>query len=140
MYSVRIHNLDETIKALNEVSARLAKDLKSAIRDIAKPTLQKARGYAHVGAHSTGAYAKSLALRTHAKGVKFVSTDPGAGVIEYANPGALILRGERAGRRAGVPHGSAPPRALLRAILEDENHIVAEVSQEVEKYCDFNIY
>lgn len=139
-YSVRIYNLDETIKALNEVNDRMAKDLKSAIRDIAKPTLQKARGYAHVGAHSTGAYAHSLAIRTQTNGVKFVSTDPGAGVIEYANPGALILRGERAGRRAGVPHGSNPPRALLKAILEDENHIVSEVSNEVEKYSDFNIY
>lgn len=140
MYSVKIHNLDETIKALNEVNSRMAKELKRAVREVAKPTLQKARGYAHVGAHSTGAYAHSLALRTHTNGVKFVSTDPGAGVIEFANPGALILRGERAGRRAGVPHGSNPPRALLRAILEDEAHIVSEISNEVEKYADFNIY
>lgn len=140
MYSVRITNLDETIKALNEVNKSMAKDLKSAIRDIAKPTLIKARSYAHVGAHSTGHYASSLALHTLQNGVKFVSTDPGAGVIEYANPGALILTGTRAGKRAGVPHGSYPPRALLKAILEDENYIVQQVSQEVEKYCDFNIY
>ena len=58
------------------------------------------------------------------------------GVIEFANIGALILTGKRAGRRAGVPHGSAPPRALLKAILEDEEHIIESVNDEVKQVAD----
>lgn len=139
MYTIEVQNLDETIAALREVDKKSATELKKRIREIAKPTLQKARTYAHVGSNSTGAYASSLSLKTWANGIKFISSDPGAGVIEFANPGALILDGSRAGRRAGVPHGSTPPRALLKAILEDEESIVEKVNEEVISICDFNL-
>lgn len=139
MYTIEVQNLDETIAALNEFDRRAAKELKSRIRQIAKPTLTKARTYAHVGSNSTGAYARSLSLQTWKNGVKFISSDPGAGVIEFANPGALILDGPRAGRRAGVPHGSNPPRALLKAILEDEESIIEQVNDAVEELADFVI-
>lgn len=137
MYSIRVQNLDETIAALKEVNASMADELKRAVKEIARPTLNKARGYASgLGASPTGAYASSLSLKTYANGVKFVSSDGGAGVIEFANPGAVILAGKRAGRRAGVPAGSAPPRALLRAILDDEEAIVRDVSNEVQRVID----
>lgn len=134
MYTIEVQNLDETIEALNLVDKSMAKALKKKIKEICQPTLQKAKGYAGgLGGHPTGSYAASLSLRTRANGVVFQSTDGGGGVIEFANPGALILTGERAGRRAGVPHGSRPPRALLKAILEDEEHIVESVNSEVVK-------
>lgn len=137
MYSIRVQNLDETIAALKEVNASMADELKRAIKELAKPTLSKAKGYASgLGARPTGSYASSLSLKSYANGVKFVSGDPGAGVIEFANPGAVILAGKRAGRRAGVPAGSAPPRALLRAILDDEDAIVRDVSNEVQRVID----
>lgn len=137
MFSIRVQNLDNVIAGLMAVDSEMASELKRGIKELVRPTYEKAKTYAGgLGANPTGSYAKSLALRTYANGVKFVSTDTGGGVIEFANPGAVILEGKRAGRRAGVPLGSAPPRALLRALLEDEEDIVREVSDLVQKTCD----
>lgn len=136
MYTIAIQNLDETIAALNLVDKSMAKALKSRIKEICQPTLSKAKGYARVGANPTGAFASSLSLRQRSNGVVFVSNDPGGGVIEFANPGAVILSGERAGRRAGVPKTGDTPRALLRAILEDEQSIISEVDSEVANVAD----
>lgn len=139
MYTIEVQGLDAAVSALRELDNKAANDLCKRVRDVIKPTLAKAKSYAHVGSNPTGAYASSLALRTTRTGAKFVSTDPGGGVIEFAHPGALILTGVRAGRRAGVPHGSQPPRALLRAILEDEEQIVEDVNREVISMCDFDV-
>lgn len=139
MYTIEVQYLDETIAKLEEIDKRLSKELVREIKSVTTPTLTKAKSYAHLGLFSTGSYARSLSIRTYAHGVKFTSTDPGGGVIEFANPGATILSGPRAGRRAGVPHGSTPPRALLKAILEDEESIVEHVNSVVIKACDFQI-
>lgn len=136
MFTIEVQNLDETVALLTEFDRDLATRLRSKIREVTKPTLAKARSYAHVGAYGTGRYAASLALKTYATGVKFVSTDEAGGVKEFAHQGALILSGPRAGRRAGVPIGSEPPRALLKAILEDEEHIIENVNQAVVDACD----
>lgn len=137
MFSIRVQNLDNVIAGLRAVDSSMASELKRGIKQIVRPTYERARSYAGgLGLAPTGSYAGSLSLRTYANGVKFVSTDPGGGVIEFANPGAVILTGRRAGRRAGVPVGSAPPRALLRAVLEDEEDIVREVSDLVQETCD----
>ncbi len=136
MYTIEVQNLDETVAALAELDAGLAKRLRSRIREVTKPTLAKARSYAHVGAFPTGKYASSLSLRSYATGVKFTSSDEAGGVKEFAHQGAVILSGPHAGRRAGVPVGSEPPRALLKAILEDEEGIVESVNQAVVDACD----
>lgn len=137
MFSIRVQNLDNVIEGLRAVDSSMASDLKRGIKELVRPTYEKARSYAGgLGANPTGAYASSLSLRTYANGVKFISTDPGGGVIEFANPGAVTMTGKRAGRRAGVPLGSTPPRALLRALLEDEEDIVSEVSDLVQRTCD----
>ena len=57
MYTIEIQNLDETIAALNLVDKKMAKRLKRRIVEITKPTLSKAKGYAHVGSNPTGAFA-----------------------------------------------------------------------------------
>lgn len=140
MYTIEIQNLDETIKALRELDKNAAKRLVNRIKNVTSPTLSKAKAYAGgLGGNPTGGYAKSLRLTTYQYGVRFRSSDPGGGVIEFANPGATILGGKRAGRKAGVPHGSTPPRALLKAILEDEESIVEHVNKEVIDMCDFVI-
>lgn len=137
MYSIKVRNTTVVIEALNEVDRTLAREVRGRIREIAKPTLAKARSFAGgLGSSPTGSYARSLHVKTHSRGVKLASSDPGAGVIEFANPGAVILEGARRGERAGVPRGSEPPRALLRAVLEDEDRIVREVSDAVEDLCD----
>lgn len=137
LYSVRVDNLEQTIAVLRDIDAGMARELVRDIRKIAKPTLAKAKGYASgLGSNPTGAYAASMSLRSRATGVKLASSDPGAGVIEFANPGAVILTGPRRGRRAPVPNGSFPPRALLRAVLDDEDSIVRQLDEAVSRYID----
>ena len=137
MRSVEVINLEETIKALRSVDKGGASMLLSEIRKLAKPTLAKAKGYAgSIGVSNTGRYAGSLSLKTRGSGVAWISTDPAAGVKEFANPGALILTGPRAGKRAGVPLGSNPPRALLKAVLEDQESLIQGLNRAVEKYVD----
>lgn len=136
-FTVEVIDLDATIAALAEIDRGMASELKREIKRIATPTLQKAKGYAHgLGSNPTGAFANSLSLKTKSTGVKFVSNDPGGGVIEFANIGAVILTGPRKGRRAPVPHGSNPPRALLKAILEDEESMIQDLNEAVARYCD----
>lgn len=140
MYTIEVQNLDETIAQLEEIDKEASKRLVSRIRTVVQPTLSKAKSYAAgVGAAPSGAYAASLSLKSYAHGVKFASSDPGGGVIEFANIGARILRGDRAGRRAPVPNTGNPPRALLKAILDDEESIVEDVNAEVIEMCDFKI-
>lgn len=137
MFSVEVINLEETIEVLHDVDAGMASMLKSEIKELAKPTLAKAKSYAGgLGASPTGAYASSLSLSTRANGVVLKSTDPGGGVIEFANVGATILTGPRRGRRAGVPLGSTPPRALLRAVLDDEETLIEDLNEAVGRYVD----
>lgn len=137
MYTIQVENLDETIKALSQLDSRLAKGLKDEIEEIAEPTLQKAKGYGSgLGANPTGAYGASMSMKQRQYGVVLQSTDPGGGTIEFAHQGAVYLRGPLAGQRVGVPHGSEPPRALLKAILEDEREIVDQVDEAVAKICD----
>lgn len=136
--SVEAINLEETIKALSAVDKGLASRLKSEIRSLAKPTLAKAKGYAaSLGLNPTGSFAASLSLKTSQNGVAWISTDPGGGVIEFANIGARILTGPRAGKRAGVPVGSGgPPRALLKAVLEDQESLIQGLNRAIETYVD----
>lgn len=136
-FTVEVINLEETIKALRELDSGMASMLKREIKRIATPTLTRAKGYASgLGSNPTGAFANSLALRTKSNGVKFVSTDPGGGVIEFANIGAVLLSGPHVGQRAPVPHTGQPPRALLRAILEDEESMVQDLNDAVAEYTD----
>lgn len=137
MFSVEVINLEETITALWELDRGMASQVKAEIKRLAQPTLAKAKGYAAgLGASPTGSFAKTISLSTRKDGVVLRSTDPGAGVIEFANPGAIILSGVRAGRRAGVPNGSRPPRALVRAVLEDEESLIEGLNDIVAAYCD----
>ena len=137
MRSVEVINLDETIRALRKVDKGMASKLKSEIRSLAKPTLAKARQFARgIGSSPSGKYAGSLSLRTNANGVAWVSSDPAAGVKEFANPGAIILSGPRKGKRAGVPQGSTPPRALLKAVLEDQDKLIRDLNKALETYVD----
>lgn len=137
MRSVEVINLDETIRALRKVDKGMASKLKSEVRSLAKPTLAKARQYARsIGSSPSGKYAGSLSLRTNANGVAWVSSDPAAGVKEFANPGAIILSGPRKGKRAGVPQGSTPPRAMLKAVLEDQDKLIRDLNKALETYVD----
>lgn len=118
---IRVTGLKEALEALGAIDREIPKELKRGLREDAKPLLQAAKGYAS-GLGGTGAYSASLTMRTVSAGVRIRSGDPGAGVIEFANPGALAMSGPRRGKRVGVPGGN-PPRALVKSAIEHEDEL-----------------
>ena len=123
--------LKETIEALRSINRELPREFKKGLKQDAAPILSDARGNAQSIA-GTGAYASSMAMRAISNGVRIQSDDPGAGTIEFANRGAVYLSGRRRGLPVGVPQG-APPRALVRAVLDNEDTVVGAVETRIEQ-------
>lgn len=128
---IDINGLDETIKALKSINRDLPRELKSGLKQDAKPILTDARSNAQSIAR-TGAYASSISMRTIADGVRIISDDPGAGTIEFARAGAFYLSGRRRGLPVGVPKGS-PPRALIKSVLDNEDVVKDAVETRIEQ-------
>lgn len=128
---IEAQGLKETIEALRSINRDLPREFKKGLKQDAEPILSDARGNAQSIA-STGAYASSLAMRAISNGVRIQSDDPGAGTIEFANRGAVYISGRRRGLPVGVPQGS-PPRALVRAVLDNEDAVVGAVETRIEQ-------
>ena len=129
--SIEAKGLTETIKALRTINRDLPREFKRGLKDDAKPILTDARNNAQSIAYS-GAYASSMAMRAISNGVRIISDDPGAGTIEFANRGAFYLSGRRRGLPVGVPSGN-PPRALVRAVLDNEEDVRRAVESRIEQ-------
>lgn len=131
---IEIKGLKETKEALRAISRDLVREFNKGLREDARPLLNAYKAYAS-GLGGTGQYASNASMRTMASGIKIVNTDPGAGTIEFANPGAFYRTGRLAGKKIGVP--SAPkPRALMRAVDENEPQIVARVESRLAQFID----
>lgn len=128
---IEAKGLKETIKALRAIDKELPREFKKGLKQDAKPILSDARNNAQSIAR-TGAYASSMAMRALANGVRIQSDDPGAGTIEFSNAGAVYLSGRRRGLPVGVPQGN-PPRALVRAVLDNEDAVVEAVETRIEQ-------
>lgn len=128
---IEAEGLEETIRALKFINKDILREFKRGLKEDAKPILTEARNNAQAIAR-TGAYASSMALRTLANGVRIASDDPGAGTIEFSNAGAVYLSGRRRGLPVGVPKGN-PPRALVKAVLDNENAVVDAVETRIEQ-------
>ncbi len=133
---IRVGGLSEALAGLKGIDEALPKELKKGLRDDARPLLESARGYARA-LGGTGEYASNMAMRAVSSGVRLVNADPGAGAIEFAHRGAFYLSGPRAGRPLGVPGGD-PPRALIRAAVEQGDEVARKaerrVAETIERY------
>lgn len=133
---LKVEGLTEALRAIKDIDRSIANEIKAGFREDIRPLFNAYRAYASALGGS-GAYASSTSMKSIAKGVRIQSSDPAAGVIEFANRGAVYLSGPRAGRRIGVPH-VGKPRALMRAVDEHEPQIVrsaeARVAQVIERY------
>lgn len=115
---IEVKGIKETKDALGRIDRELVRDFNKGLREDARPLFSAYKAYAR-GLGGTGQYAGNASMRTIAAGVRIANSDPGAGAIEFANPGAFYLSGPRAGLRMGVPH-APKPRALMRAVDEYE--------------------
>ena len=127
---IRVDGVPEVISSLKNIDQNIANDFKKGLREDVQPLVSKARSFAQ-GLGGSGDYAASFGVRTNNKGVYIYSSDPGAGVIEFANPGAPTRSGVRMGKPAGVPSGE-PPRALVEARDEEEPQIVGAVRDRIQ--------
>lgn len=110
--------LRETLRLFDRNAERT---MVKAIQSTADVVVSTAKGQAS-GWARTGAFAGSISRRSYARGIRIVSTDPAAGVLEYAHPGATSL----SGRRVGTPAG-APNKAMTRAVERNQDYVVQRV-------------
>lgn len=120
-------SLRETLRLFDAGAER---EMVKAIRGVASFVVTEAKGRASGWARS-GDFVASIGQRTYARGVKVVSSDPAAGVLEYAHAGATAL----SGRRVGTPAG-APNKALTKAVEENEQYIVQRVDEALARALD----
>lgn len=110
-----------------------------ALLEAAQPMLPAAKAGASAIA-DTGAFSRSIRLIATATSLSLRSSDPGAGVMEYAHPGAVARRGPNKGKPVGVPAG-VPSRALWPAVdrlwPEVEQHVVDAIDSYIQDYIDY---
>lgn len=131
---IRVTGLDEALRGLRSIDKGLEKELKRGLREDARPLYAAYRQYAG-GLGGTGQYASNASMRQVSNGVKISNSDPGAGPIEFANPGAVYLTGSRAGKRMGVPR-APKPRALMRAVDEHEDEVREAAETRIERFIE----
>lgn len=135
---IKVTGLTEALKALGDIDRELPKEFKKGLREDARPLFSAYRQYAG-GLGGSGQYAGNASMRSISSGVRIQNSDPGAGPIEFANPGAFYLSGPRAGQRMGVPH-APKPRALMRAVDEYEDEVVdaaeSRIAKVIERYIN----
>lgn len=136
--SIKIEGIKEAKTALKSIDRELLREFNRGLREDARPLFAAYKSYAR-GLGGTGQYAGNASMRTISSGVKIANSDPGAGPIEFANPGAVYLSGPRAGRRMGVPH-APKPRALMRAVDEYEplvrDNAERRIATVIERYLN----
>ena len=149
-YTVRIDGLDSLLRWMKEANPKLQKAFKKGLKEAMNPVLEKARANAK-RIQDDGTYAESLAVASRKSGAQYVlkSTDPNAGVKEFAHQGAVMVRSrtntERSKRmvaahaRVGVPHRANQPRVMVPAVADSAKEVqnrieerLAEVLKEVE--------
>ena len=130
-FQVQVDGLKELMERLSVADQRGERVATEAIQRAGERVLADARSRASAFSRS-GAFKGSLSIKDLTSGISLVSTDPGGGVIEYANRGAVATRGKHVGRRVGVPAGS-PPRSMIPAIEDNQAYVVNEVTSALER-------
>lgn len=142
--TIKIEGLEVLIRGLKLANPKLLKALKKSLKEACQPVLRRARANAQAIADD-GTYAESIALATRKAGLQYhlKSTDPAAGVKEYAKPGAVTLRSRtnselsrtrlRKHSGVGVPHRANAPRAMQPAIESEADEIVEAIDAAIEK-------
>ncbi|MBQ9041587.1 MAG: hypothetical protein IJ111_02100 [Eggerthellaceae bacterium] len=142
--TIQIEGLEVLVKGLKLANPKMLKALKKSLKEACQPVLKKARANAHVIADD-GTYAESISLATRKAGLQYhlKSTDPAAGVKEYALPGAVTIRSRtnselsrtrlRMRSGVGVPHRANAPRAMLPAVESEADEVRAAIEAALEK-------
>lgn len=137
---VQVDGLAALMEWTKQANPELNRAMKRALRDEMQPVLQKAKGYAGRIADD-GTFQASLTISQRSNGTKWFlrSTDPAAGVKEFARPGAKRAIRTAAGVRTvrvGVPHKAVNPRVMVPAIEHSEAEIMAAIDERMAEVMD----
>lgn len=147
-YTVEIKGLDNLLNWLKHADPKLEKAMRAGIKDAMQPVLEKARANAK-RIHGDPprdvddvVFGESLGIASRKSGTQYVlkSTDPVAGVKEFARRGAVGRTGKWRGKAVGVPHRANKPRVMVSAVEDSAEEVkrrvderMAEVLKEVER-------
>lgn len=128
---VHVQGLRDLSKACKLMPKESQRAIRDAFRTAAEPIADRARQLASAIA-DTGAFRDSISIQGGVSGVFLRATDPGAGPIEFARPGALATSGPGVGKPIGVPHGT-PARVLFPAIDDTIDEVAENITDAVER-------
>lgn len=139
---VNVEGLPSLLRFLEGSDPELRKAMQDGLADAAQPVLAKARANASRIADD-GTYASSMSIAARRNGrVVLRSTDPAAGVKEFARPGAVYAprrtdkrRNARAMRSfpVGVPKRANAPRALIPAVDDSAELVASRIAERIEQ-------
>lgn len=136
-HTVEVKNLSSVLNWLAHVDSKLEKSMRKALKEATEPVLRKARANASAIADD-GTFAGSLSIASRASGSQYVlkSTDPNAGVKEFAKPGATGRTARWRGKRVGVPHRANKPRAMVKAVEDSADEVKSRIEERLAEVLD----
>ncbi len=156
-YTVQVEGLDSLHRWLKSADPKLDKAMRRGLKESMGPVLKQARANGRY-IQDDGTYAESLSTASRKGGVQYVlkSTDPAAGVKEFAKPGATRLVGksaksstQRARKRAGmpladglrevrvgVPRRANPPRVMIPAVHDSADEVVTRIDERLARVLE----
>ena len=133
-YTVEVKGLDSLMNWLAHADRKLEKAMRAGLKDAMSPVLERARANAR-RIQDDGTLADSLSIATRKSGVQYVlkSTDPNAGVKEFARAGAVGRTEKWRGKRVGVPHRANKPRAMVPAVEDSADEVKKRITERLEE-------
>lgn len=127
---VRLLGYPELMRTLALFDERAPKVVRDSLRQAGRKVKSDAQAQASSWAR-TGAFRASIGISNTQRGLKIRSTDPAAGVLEYAHAGATTL----SGRRVGTPKG-APNKAITLAVERNEQYVLGELDRALAEVLE----
>lgn len=143
---IYIDGLEELIIFLKSADPKLKRGVQKSLKEAMTPVLTKARANASAIADD-GTYSSSLGIASRKGGMSYVlkSTDPAAGVKEFARRGATY-RPKPSDKRqnarkmrsypVGVPRRANAPRVMVRAVEDSTEEILDRVDSALAQVLE----
>lgn len=144
--SVNIEGLAELIQWTKTADAKLKRAMVKGLKEASGPVLNRARANASAIAYR-GTYTGSLSIASRKSGAEIVlkSTDPAAGVKEFARRGSYyrVKYGDkrRNARKmryfpVGAPRRANPPRVMIPAVNDSSEEIMLDLVNAIDRVLE----
>lgn len=145
-FAIQIDGLDRLMKFLKESEPLIQQAMKDGLKEAVQPVLKSAKSKAQTIADD-GTFAASLTVASRKNGANWVlkSTDPTAGVKEFARLGAKTITSKgtkladaRLAKRSGVgvPMRAYAPRAMVPAVNENTDLVKERIDAAIARVLE----